>query len=77
MTVDDIRKKLLNHWLSESEEDDPVYCGFSRCEKHNIFYLVLDVRYVIVSIRILGLKNFCLSGVSKTNQYLWRNEKEL
>lgn len=37
MTVDNIREDSLNHWLSESEEDDPVYCGFPRCEKHNTF----------------------------------------
>ena len=37
MTVDGIRENSLNHWLAESEEDDPVYCGFPRCEKHNTF----------------------------------------
>ncbi len=37
MTVDDIRENSLNHWLSESEEDDPVYCDFPRCKKHNTF----------------------------------------
>ena len=37
MTVDDIRENALDHWLSELEEDDPVWCGFPRCEKHNIF----------------------------------------
>ena len=30
--MDDIRENSLNHWLSESEEDDPVYCGFPRCD---------------------------------------------
>ena len=37
MTMDDIREESLNHWLSEAKEDDPVWCGFPRCEKHNIF----------------------------------------
>lgn len=37
MTVDDIREESLNHWLSEAKEDDPVWCGFPRCEKHNTF----------------------------------------
>lgn len=37
MTVDDIRENSLNYWLSESEANDPVYCDFPRCKKHNIF----------------------------------------
>ena len=37
MTVDDIREDSLNDWLSKSEADDPVYCDFPRCEKHNTF----------------------------------------
>ena len=37
MTVEDIREESLNHWLSEAKEDDPVWCGFPRCEKHNTF----------------------------------------
>ena len=37
MTADDIREDSLNDWLSKSEADDPVYCDFPRCEKHNTF----------------------------------------
>lgn len=37
MTVDDIREDSLNDWLSKSEADDPVHCGFPRCDKHNTF----------------------------------------
>ncbi len=37
MTIDDIREDSLNDWLAESETDDPVYCDFPRCEKHNTF----------------------------------------
>ena len=37
MTVDDIREDSLNDWLSKSEADNPVYCDFPRCEKHNTF----------------------------------------
>lgn len=37
MTADDIREESLNQWLSEAEADDPIRCGFPRCEKHNVF----------------------------------------
>ena len=37
MTADDIRDDSLNDWLSKSEDDNPVYCDFPRCEKHNTF----------------------------------------
>lgn len=37
MTIHDIKENALNHWLSESEANDPVYCGFPRCKKHNTF----------------------------------------
>lgn len=37
MTIDDIRENSLNHWLAESEGNDPVYCNFPRCKIHNTF----------------------------------------
>ena len=37
MAADDIREYSLNHWLSLSERDDPIHCGFPRCKKHNTF----------------------------------------
>lgn len=37
MTVDDIREEESRNWMSEAEENDPVRCGFPRCEKHGIF----------------------------------------
>lgn len=37
MTVDDIREEESRNWISEAEENDPVRCGFPRCEKHGIF----------------------------------------
>ena len=35
MTADEIRAASLCHWLSESDANDPIHCGFPRCEKHN------------------------------------------
>lgn len=37
MTADDIREDSLERWLSEAEENDPVYRDFPRCKKHNTF----------------------------------------
>ena len=37
MTADNICESSLNNWLSEADENDPVYCGFPKCKKHNAF----------------------------------------
>lgn len=37
MTADDIQEEVLTDWLSGADENDPVRCGFPRCEKHNTF----------------------------------------
>lgn len=36
MRIDDIQKDALSEWLSAAESDDPVFCGFPKCKKHNI-----------------------------------------
>lgn len=37
MTVDDIEEKYLTEWLSQGTADDPVNCGFPKCEKHDTY----------------------------------------
>ncbi|MDE6133158.1 MAG: hypothetical protein K2G04_07290 [Oscillospiraceae bacterium] len=37
MTADNISENYLNDWLSEADENDPVYCGFPKCRKHDTF----------------------------------------
>ncbi|MDE6596718.1 MAG: hypothetical protein K2K44_12025 [Oscillospiraceae bacterium] len=37
MTADNICENSLNNWLSEADENDPVYGGFPKCRKHNTF----------------------------------------
>ncbi len=36
MTVDKINEKEQEEWLESCDKDDPVKCGFPRCEKHGI-----------------------------------------
>ena len=37
MNVDDIDESSRIEWLSSSEENDPINCGFPKCKKHNVF----------------------------------------
>ncbi len=34
LTVNDIMPYILEEWLEAAEPDDPVLCGFPKCEKH-------------------------------------------
>ena len=34
-TVNNIMPDVLNEWVGSKEEDDPVLCGFPKCEKHD------------------------------------------
>lgn len=34
MTAEDADKDALNEWLNAAEKNDPVLCGFPKCEKH-------------------------------------------
>ena len=36
ITVNDINENNLNEWISGAEIDDPIYCGFPKCRKHNV-----------------------------------------
>ena len=40
MSVDDIDEKNLTEWLSAADADDPVNCGFPKCEKHDAYISV-------------------------------------
>ena len=40
MSVDDIDEKNLTEWLSATDADDPVNCGFPKCEKHDAYISV-------------------------------------
>lgn len=35
ISINDIQKDALSEWLANSEEDDPIFCGFPKCKKHN------------------------------------------
>lgn len=37
MSVDDIDEENLNEWLLAADADDPVNCGFPKCEKHDTY----------------------------------------
>lgn len=37
MTADEIQASALSDWLAQAEPDDPVRCGFPRCERHHTF----------------------------------------
>ena len=41
MTYEDIDEDYLTEWLSGAEANDPVYCGFPKCEKHDAYISVL------------------------------------
>ncbi|MDE7361653.1 MAG: hypothetical protein K2N38_06950 [Oscillospiraceae bacterium] len=34
MTADDVDKNAAKEWLGAAESDDPVLCGFPKCERH-------------------------------------------
>lgn len=34
MTVEDVDQNAADEWLGAAERDDPVLCGFPKCEKH-------------------------------------------
>ena len=36
MTAKDVDENAVKEWLSAAESDDPVICGFPKCEKHGI-----------------------------------------
>lgn len=40
MTVDDIDENYLKDWLATTDPDDPVNCGFPKCEKHDAYISV-------------------------------------
>ena len=40
MEKSDIREEALAEWLSGAEENDPVRCGFPKCEAHDIYLSV-------------------------------------
>ena len=35
MTEDDIDNNVISEWLDAAATDDPINCGFPRCEEHN------------------------------------------
>jgi len=37
MAFEDIDENYLTEWLSQAEADDPVNCGFPKCEKHDAY----------------------------------------
>ncbi len=37
MSIDDIDEENLTEWLSAADADDPVNCGFPKCEKHDTY----------------------------------------
>ncbi|MBQ3161873.1 MAG: hypothetical protein IJC04_07085 [Oscillospiraceae bacterium] len=37
MTEDDVISEKLTEWISYKQDDEPVKCGFPRCNKHNTF----------------------------------------
>ena len=52
MTVSAVDKDNLKEWFSDRDADDPVICGYPKCEKHGIF------------LSMHGCK-FCNDGVPK------------
>ena len=40
MTIDDIIELSLTEWLADSNENDPVKCGFPKCKIHNTYISV-------------------------------------
>lgn len=35
MCINDIQQGSLEKWLDYSEDNDPIFCGFPKCKKHN------------------------------------------
>lgn len=40
MSVDDIDEENLTEWLSAADAEDPINCGFPKCEKHDTYVSV-------------------------------------
>lgn len=36
ITAEDVDENAVKEWLAAAERDDPVICGFPKCEKHGI-----------------------------------------
>lgn len=45
MTVNDVDKDNLNEWISEADSNDPIYCGYPKCQKHGLILSYLGCKF--------------------------------